>query len=157
MTRPPLYFPAIDVGVDKQWVNWWDEINESVEWQDGIFFSLCALYALVSSVALVSLYFTALFNNSMWLHLSLLPLLLRLCSRLIWTYLVFTNMWFLRSKLMNCRGRVCYNPLSYLTFMDIFCHCLFVCIYLLFVIEFILVCESFVPWPSGAYKLRNWG
>lgn len=62
MTRTPLYFPAIGVGVDKQWVNWWDEINESVKWQDGIFFSLCALYALVSSVALVSIYFTALFD-----------------------------------------------------------------------------------------------
>lgn len=34
--------------------NWWDEINESVKWQDGIFFTLCGAYALVSAVALVS-------------------------------------------------------------------------------------------------------
>lgn len=33
--------------------NWWDEINESTRWQDGIFYALCAAYALVSSVALV--------------------------------------------------------------------------------------------------------
>ncbi|XP_057962574.1 tobamovirus multiplication protein 1 [Malania oleifera] len=35
--------------------NWWDEINDSVRWQDGIFYSLCAAYALVSSVALIQL------------------------------------------------------------------------------------------------------
>ncbi|XP_043690081.1 tobamovirus multiplication protein 1-like [Telopea speciosissima] len=35
--------------------NWWDEINESTRWQDGIFFSLCATYALVSAVALIQL------------------------------------------------------------------------------------------------------
>lgn len=33
--------------------NWWDEINESTQWQDGIFYALCAAYALVSAVALV--------------------------------------------------------------------------------------------------------
>ncbi|KAH9748098.1 Tobamovirus multiplication protein 1 [Citrus sinensis] len=33
--------------------SWWAEINESSQWQDGIFYSLCAAYALVSSVALV--------------------------------------------------------------------------------------------------------
>ncbi|KAM6602079.1 tobamovirus multiplication protein 1 [Cannabis sativa] len=36
-------------------LNWWDEINESVQWQDGIFYFLCAAYALVSTVALVQL------------------------------------------------------------------------------------------------------
>ncbi|XP_021887383.1 tobamovirus multiplication protein 1 isoform X1 [Carica papaya] len=35
--------------------NWWDEINESPRWQDGIFYALCAAYALVSSVALIQL------------------------------------------------------------------------------------------------------
>ncbi|CAA2992465.1 tobamovirus multiplication protein 1 [Olea europaea var. sylvestris] len=35
--------------------NWWDEINESVKWQDGIFFTLCGAYALVSAVALIQL------------------------------------------------------------------------------------------------------
>ncbi|XP_019174489.1 PREDICTED: tobamovirus multiplication protein 1-like isoform X1 [Ipomoea nil] len=35
--------------------NWWDEINESVEWQDGIFYSLCGAFALVSAVALIQL------------------------------------------------------------------------------------------------------
>ena len=50
MTRMLMSSPAIDAVA-----NWWDEINESVVWQDGIFYSLCAAYALVSSVALVSL------------------------------------------------------------------------------------------------------
>ncbi|OVA10555.1 protein of unknown function DUF1084 [Macleaya cordata] len=36
-------------------LDWWDEINESTRWQDGIFFSLCAAYALVSCVALIQL------------------------------------------------------------------------------------------------------
>ncbi|XP_062088721.1 tobamovirus multiplication protein 1 [Humulus lupulus] len=36
-------------------INWWDEINESAMWQDGIFYFLCAAYALVSTVALVQL------------------------------------------------------------------------------------------------------
>lgn len=36
-------------------LNWWDEINESTQWQDGIFYALCAAYALVSSVALIQL------------------------------------------------------------------------------------------------------
>ncbi|KAL3820689.1 hypothetical protein ACJIZ3_006594 [Penstemon smallii] len=53
MTRMPLSFPAISVGVLSS--NWWDEINESVKWQDQIFFTLCAVYALVSSVALIQL------------------------------------------------------------------------------------------------------
>lgn len=35
--------------------SWWDDINESTVWQDGIFYTLCALYALVSSVALIQL------------------------------------------------------------------------------------------------------
>ncbi|KAK6133298.1 hypothetical protein DH2020_032961 [Rehmannia glutinosa] len=51
----PLSFPAIDAGVGGMSASWWNEINESVEWQDGIFFTLCAVYALVSSVALIQL------------------------------------------------------------------------------------------------------
>ncbi|GAB4830899.1 E3 ubiquitin-protein ligase tom1 [Ancistrocladus abbreviatus] len=35
--------------------SWWDEINESTQWQDGIFYSLCALYGLVSAIALIQL------------------------------------------------------------------------------------------------------
>ncbi|RRT57132.1 hypothetical protein B296_00045746, partial [Ensete ventricosum] len=35
--------------------SWWDEINESEKWQDGVFYFLCAAYAVVSSVALVQL------------------------------------------------------------------------------------------------------
>ncbi|PON84066.1 Tobamovirus multiplication protein [Trema orientale] len=38
-----------------QLLDWWDEINESTQWQDGIFYSLCAAYALVSTVALFQL------------------------------------------------------------------------------------------------------
>lgn len=33
--------------------NWWEEVNESTQWQDGIFFALCGAYALVSAIALV--------------------------------------------------------------------------------------------------------
>ncbi|CAL5408394.1 unnamed protein product [Camellia sinensis] len=51
MTKMSLRFPWIESrGLTS---NWWDEINESAPWQDGIFYSLCAAYALVSSVALV--------------------------------------------------------------------------------------------------------
>ncbi|KAA8515491.1 hypothetical protein F0562_018898 [Nyssa sinensis] len=53
MTRMPLTFRLIDFGALSS--NWWDEINESVSWQDGIFYTLCAAYALVSSVALIQL------------------------------------------------------------------------------------------------------
>lgn len=35
--------------------DWWDEINESPQWQDGVFYSLCAAHALVSAIALVQL------------------------------------------------------------------------------------------------------
>ncbi|PIN00590.1 hypothetical protein CDL12_26904 [Handroanthus impetiginosus] len=55
MSRVSLSFPAVDAGVGGMMASWWDEINESVEWQDGIFFTLCAVYALVSIVALIQL------------------------------------------------------------------------------------------------------
>ncbi|GAB2229981.1 hypothetical protein Droror1_Dr00014237 [Drosera rotundifolia] len=35
--------------------DWWDDINESSQWQDGIFFTLCGAYALVSAVSLIQL------------------------------------------------------------------------------------------------------
>ncbi|GMI77525.1 hypothetical protein HRI_001421800 [Hibiscus trionum] len=44
----PMEFPAMVS-------SWWDEINESTHWQDGIFYTLCAAYALVSFVALIQL------------------------------------------------------------------------------------------------------
>lgn len=34
---------------------WWHRINESTEWQDGVFYFLCAAYALVSAIALIQL------------------------------------------------------------------------------------------------------
>ncbi|PWZ38364.1 Tobamovirus multiplication protein 1 [Zea mays] len=34
---------------------WWDDVNESPQWQDAAFFSLAAAYALVSAVALIQL------------------------------------------------------------------------------------------------------
>lgn len=55
ITRMPLAVSSVaplDFGLLLS--GWWDEINESAEWQDGIFYALCAAYALVSSVALVS-------------------------------------------------------------------------------------------------------
>ncbi|KAM0007750.1 hypothetical protein Hdeb2414_s0134g00807971 [Helianthus debilis subsp. tardiflorus] len=33
--------------------SWWQEINGSKNWQDGIFLTLCGFYALVSAIALV--------------------------------------------------------------------------------------------------------
>ncbi|KAL0321139.1 UNVERIFIED_CONTAM: Tobamovirus multiplication protein 1 [Sesamum radiatum] len=51
----PLGLPAIDAPLRPLSATWWDEINESVKWQDGIFFTLCGVYALVSAVALIQL------------------------------------------------------------------------------------------------------
>ncbi|KAL2475590.1 Tobamovirus multiplication protein 1 [Abeliophyllum distichum] len=59
---PPLAAVAVvaelllSVAVPENWrPTGGNEINESVKWQDGIFFSLCAAYALVSVVALIQL------------------------------------------------------------------------------------------------------
>ncbi|KAM7525221.1 hypothetical protein LguiA_015123 [Lonicera macranthoides] len=46
---------SIEIGGGGLLYSWWNEINESVSWQDGIFYALCAAYALVSSVALIQL------------------------------------------------------------------------------------------------------
>lgn len=35
--------------------DWWDEVDESQQWQDGIYYALCAAYSLVAAVALVQL------------------------------------------------------------------------------------------------------
>ncbi|KAI7751041.1 hypothetical protein M8C21_032061 [Ambrosia artemisiifolia] len=35
--------------------SWWEDINQSKDWQDGIFFTLCGFYALVSAIALIQL------------------------------------------------------------------------------------------------------
>lgn len=37
--------------------SWWDEINASPKWQDGVFYFLCAAYVLVSYAALVTILF----------------------------------------------------------------------------------------------------
>ncbi|KAL1567745.1 E3 ubiquitin-protein ligase tom1 [Salvia divinorum] len=56
MARMLLSSAAIDAGgVGELSSDWWDDINASVQWQDGIFFTLCAVYALLSSVALIQL------------------------------------------------------------------------------------------------------
>eukprot|EP00249_Psilotum_nudum_P005567 c19013_g1_i1 orf=349-1215(+) len=34
---------------------WWDDVNNSKEWQDGIFYTLCGAYSLVGAVALIQL------------------------------------------------------------------------------------------------------
>ncbi|KAG9454083.1 hypothetical protein H6P81_006987 [Aristolochia fimbriata] len=52
MTRMPLNVSTAELLAAS---DWWDEINNSPQWQDGIFFFLCAAYALVSSVALIQL------------------------------------------------------------------------------------------------------
>lgn len=87
MTRMPLRFPAIGAGVGVLSADWWDEINESSGWQDGIFFSLCAAYALVSSVALVSLRFCI---NSIAFASLPISCLLSLCLRLNFEF----KLWF---------------------------------------------------------------
>ncbi|KAJ6802929.1 tobamovirus multiplication protein 1 [Iris pallida] len=43
--------PAVAADVS----DWWSDVNESQQWQDGVFYSLCAAFALVSAVALVQL------------------------------------------------------------------------------------------------------
>ncbi|XAR65628.1 hypothetical protein NMG60_11009799 [Bertholletia excelsa] len=53
MKRMHVSFPSINLGGLSS--DWWDEINESAQWQDGVFYALCAAYALVSSVALIQL------------------------------------------------------------------------------------------------------
>lgn len=35
--------------------DWWDEVDESQQWQDGIYYALCAAYSLVAAVALIQL------------------------------------------------------------------------------------------------------
>ncbi|XP_021719681.1 tobamovirus multiplication protein 1-like [Chenopodium quinoa] len=44
-----------NVGIGRLITSWWNEINDSVGWQDAIFFTLSALFTLISSVALVQL------------------------------------------------------------------------------------------------------
>ncbi|CAN6552782.1 unnamed protein product [Malus baccata var. baccata] len=56
MTRMPLpLLSSAPMEVVSMFFGWWDEINESSRWQDGIFYALSAAYALVSSVALIQL------------------------------------------------------------------------------------------------------
>ncbi|XP_076941916.1 tobamovirus multiplication protein 1-like [Bidens hawaiensis] len=57
MTRFQLGFPLSSIKMVDFWVSadWWDEINESRKWQDGIFFTLCASYGVVSAIALIQL------------------------------------------------------------------------------------------------------
>lgn len=85
MTRMPLSFLAIDSGIGGLPSNWWDEINESVEWQDGLFFTLCAAYGLISLVALVSNknYYCATFHDDMCL------MLLILCVCILFILVIF--------------------------------------------------------------------
>jgi len=37
--------------------NWWDEIEESEQWQRGIYYALCVSYALVSFITLVCTFY----------------------------------------------------------------------------------------------------
>lgn len=55
MTRMPLNSTSSTHLWGALSFSWWEEINESPRWQDGIFYALCAAYALVSSVALIQL------------------------------------------------------------------------------------------------------
>lgn len=55
MTRMPPLLSSAPMEVVALILNWWDEINESTRWQDGIFYGLSAAYALVSFVALFQL------------------------------------------------------------------------------------------------------
>ncbi|KAL4628411.1 hypothetical protein ACB098_05G176600 [Castanea mollissima] len=54
MARMPLSFtPMADM--EALVASWWDDVNGSSQWQDGIFYTLCAAYALVSFIALIQL------------------------------------------------------------------------------------------------------
>ena len=55
---------------DRAWngIAWWEEIDSSVEWQRGLFYALCAAYALVSLVALVIIIITLLIDHLSSLH-----------------------------------------------------------------------------------------
>ncbi|KAK6932317.1 THH1/TOM1/TOM3 domain, partial [Dillenia turbinata] len=56
MTRMPLNITlTTSMEITSLISDWWEEINESSAWQDGIFYFLCAAYGLVSSVALIQL------------------------------------------------------------------------------------------------------
>ncbi|KAI3795702.1 hypothetical protein L1987_38359 [Smallanthus sonchifolius] len=58
MTRMLLSIPSpSSMKIFDLWSSssWWEEINESRNWQDGIFFTLCGFYALVSAIALIQL------------------------------------------------------------------------------------------------------
>lgn len=46
---------SIWIGWPELTSNWWNDINDSTRWQDAIFFTLCAAYALVSLIALIQL------------------------------------------------------------------------------------------------------
>uniref|UniRef100_A0A7N2LTA9 THH1/TOM1/TOM3 domain-containing protein n=1 Tax=Quercus lobata TaxID=97700 RepID=A0A7N2LTA9_QUELO len=54
MTRMPLSFTSM-ADMEALLAGWWDDVNGSSQWQDGIFYTLCAAYALVSSIALIQL------------------------------------------------------------------------------------------------------
>ncbi|MCL7025695.1 hypothetical protein MKW94_017106 [Papaver nudicaule] len=55
MTRLPFNISKIPMDFTAPATDWWNQVNESTQWQDGIFFSLCGAYALVSCVALIQL------------------------------------------------------------------------------------------------------
>ena len=73
MARLPLLnLSSIEIGGGGGLLyDWWNEINESVSWQDGIFYALCAAYALVSSVALVTLPYPTLISLSLYIYIYL--------------------------------------------------------------------------------------
>lgn len=55
MGRNGVEFPAIIAYKLRDASSWWQEINESIVWQDRIFHVLAALYGFVAAVALVQL------------------------------------------------------------------------------------------------------
>ncbi|CAL1372639.1 unnamed protein product [Linum trigynum] len=55
MTRPLLLLPLPAMQFVGLAGGWWNEINESTQWQDGIFYTLSGAFALVSLIALIQL------------------------------------------------------------------------------------------------------
>ncbi|CAL1397781.1 unnamed protein product [Linum trigynum] len=55
MTRPLLLLPLPAMQFVGLAGGWWNEINESAQWQDGIFYTLSGAFALVSLIALIQL------------------------------------------------------------------------------------------------------
>ena len=71
--------------------NWWDEIEESEQWQRGIYYALCVSYALVSFITLVCTFYFWELNIISWslflfLFFFFLNYLIFILFNIFWTH-----------------------------------------------------------------------